>query len=193
MPCSGDVITVAEVGADPLRTLLSARGLQLVVVDEADEIPGTYWGAPEAGLIGHRLYVQLDTPVHSALHEAAHFLCMDGERRKTLDKDAGGDFVEENAVCYLQIVIADEIPWMSRARMMADMDAWGYTFRLGSARRWFEEDAGDAREWLLSRGLISTSDRYQAPVTAAAPVESVSPGTDPRASSASDNGPSVPF
>jgi hypothetical protein len=34
------------------------------------------------------------------------------------------------------------------------MDAWGYTFRLGSAARWFAEDADDARRWLLARGLI---------------------------------------
>ena len=35
------------------------------------------------------------------------------------------------------------------------MDEWGYHFLLGSARRWFEEDAEDARAWLLNRGLIS--------------------------------------
>ena len=39
--------------------------------------------------------------------------------------------------------------------MMADMDAWGYTFRLGSASAWFERDAEDAREWLLGHGLIT--------------------------------------
>ena len=27
------------------------------------------------------------------------------------------------------------------------MDAWGYSFRLGSARAWFEHDAEDARQW----------------------------------------------
>jgi hypothetical protein len=37
---------------------------------------------------------------------------------------------------------------------MQDMDAWGYTFRLGSARAWFEEDAEDARTWLQQRGLL---------------------------------------
>jgi hypothetical protein len=39
------------------------------------------------------------------------------------------------------------------------MDAWGYTFRLGSARAWFETDADDARAWLLSTGPISDSDK----------------------------------
>ncbi len=44
-------------------------------------------------------------------------------------------------------------------QMLSDMDAWGYTFRLGSARAWFEEDAGDARAWLLSAGIISASGK----------------------------------
>ena len=33
-------------------------------------------------------------------------------------------------------------------RAFADMDAWGYTFRLGSARAWFERDAEDAAAFL---------------------------------------------
>jgi hypothetical protein len=38
---------------------------------------------------------------------------------------------------------------------MADMDAWGYSFRLGSTRAWFEHDADDARVFLQARGLPS--------------------------------------
>jgi hypothetical protein len=34
------------------------------------------------------------------------------------------------------------------------MDAWGYTFRLGSTRAWFEQDAGNARDFLAARGLL---------------------------------------
>jgi hypothetical protein len=37
---------------------------------------------------------------------------------------------------------------------MADMDTWGYTFRLGSASAWFEHDADDARAWLQTRNLL---------------------------------------
>ena len=44
-------------------------------------------------------------------------------------------------------------------RMFEDMDAWGYTFRLGSSRAWFERDAADARDWLRRRGLVDTNDR----------------------------------
>ena len=149
------VATVGEVGVEPLRGLLAGYGLRVVLLAAAEEIPGSYWGAPEAGLVGDAIYLRPDTPVHSALHEAAHFICMDTNRRGSLDTDAGGSFDEENAVCYLQILLADSIPGMGRERMLADMDAWGYTFRLGSARRWFEGDAEDARAGLAGRGLIA--------------------------------------
>ena len=82
---------------------------------------------------------------------------MDEKRREGLDTNAGGDYDEENAVCYLQILLADEIAGYGRDRMMADMDTWGYTFRLGSARAWFERDAMDARNWLIRFGLISAA------------------------------------
>ena len=44
---------------------------------------------------------------------------------------------------------------------MQDMDSWGYSFRLGATRRWFEEDADDARAWLLEHGLIDESGSVQ--------------------------------
>jgi hypothetical protein len=151
------VLRVADAGLDALRRLLAPRGIEIVAVAGDEPIPGSYWGESEAGLVGARLYLRPDTPVHSVLHEAAHLLCMDEARRRALDTDAGGDFDEENAVCYLQILLADGVPGMGRGRMCADMDAWGYTFRLGSARRWFEEDAGDAREWLARRGFVDAT------------------------------------
>lgn len=142
--------------SDPvlLQRLLSRHGLSIRMVRPGEEIPGSFWGDEEAGLIGGDVVVRPDTPLHSLLHEACHYICMDDERRAGLDTDAGGDYDEENAVCYLQILLADEIPGFGRHRMMEDMDAWGYSFRLGSARAWFEQDAADAREWLLSRGII---------------------------------------
>lgn len=152
---------VARVGRsiDALAAYLAAFGLSLRLVDSGQVIPGSYWGDSEAGLLGNLLYVRADTPLHSALHEACHFICMDDARRTALDRDAGGDYDEENAVCYLQMLLADELPGMSRTRMQTDMDAWGYTFRLGSARAWFDQDAADAREWLLRKGLIDNAGR----------------------------------
>lgn len=140
-----------------IEGLLAARGLQLVLVGPGSPIPGSYWGDEEAGLIGTHIYVRPDTPVHSILHEACHWLCMDAARRRELHTDAGGDDLEENAVCYLQILFADQIPGMDRQRMCRDMDAWGYSFRLGSAQAWFERDAADARNWLLNRELLPAS------------------------------------
>jgi len=137
-----------------LVLLLERYGLELVLVAPEEIIPGSYWGDREAGLIGSRVFARLDTPLHSVLHESAHFACMSPERRAGLDTDAGGDDAEESAVCYLQILLADSLPNTGRARMCRDMDDWGYSFRLGSAARWFAEDAEDARHWLEQRGLI---------------------------------------
>lgn len=140
-----------------LGDLLQRFGLDIREAADGQPIPGSYWGDEEAGLEASTLWLRDDTPLHSALHEACHFICMDEERRAGLDTDAGGGHDEENAVCYLQILLADRLPDYSGERMMADMDAWGYSFRLGSARAWFETDADDARAWLKKRGLISPS------------------------------------
>jgi hypothetical protein len=155
----GEVLKVTDVGIDAVSALLNRYGLQCVALAADESIPGSYWGDSEAGLIGARLYYRSDTPLHSVLHEAGHFICMTEDRRAQLERDAGGDFDEENGVCYLQILLAGELPGAGRERMCHDMDAWGYTFRLGSARAWFEQDATDAHAWLLGRGLIDTAAR----------------------------------
>jgi hypothetical protein len=82
---------------------------------------------------------------------------MDADRRAALDRDAGGDDLEEAAVCYLQILLADEIDGVGRVRLMRDMDAWGYSFRLGSTELWFSEDAEDAIDWLQQKGLLDSA------------------------------------
>jgi hypothetical protein len=148
------MLRVCDIDSAVLASLLARFGLDLKQLSLEQPIPGSYWGESEAGLVGNVLYMRDDTPIHSVLHEACHFICMDAERRVALERDAGGDHDEENAVCYLQIVFADAIPGMSRERMQKDMDEWGYTFRLGSAQAWFEQDADDARAWLQRAGLI---------------------------------------
>ncbi|HMK84986.1 MAG TPA: hypothetical protein VK437_03420 [Steroidobacteraceae bacterium] len=139
-----------------LELSLDRYGLELVLVAPEQLIPGSFWGEREAGLVGSRLYARLDTPVHSVLHECAHYVCMTPERRTGLDTDAGGDDAEESAVCYLQILLARSLANVGIARMCDDMDDWGYSFRLGSATQWFAQDAEDARGWLLDRGLIGS-------------------------------------
>lgn len=142
-----------------LGLLLGKYGLELVLVAPEESIPASYWGESEAGLQGNRLYARLDTPLHSVLHEASHYVCMSAERRTGLDRDAGGDDLEESAVCCLQILLADALHGVGRERLCADMDEWGYSFRLGGAREWFEHDAQDAREWLLAHSVIDSNDR----------------------------------
>ena len=152
-------MTRVEAHLDTLTRLLSRYRLEPVVVAPGDTIPGSYWGESEAGLIGNCLYFRPDTPLHSVLHEACHFICMDDARREQLARDAGGDYDEENAVCYLQILLANEFDGTSSNQMCRDMDAWGYTFRLGSAQAWFEQDADDARRWLLAHRIIDAGGR----------------------------------
>lgn len=141
----------------PARELLAAYGLTLVTVADGAPIPGSYWGEPEAGLIRDRIYARGDTPLHSLLHEACHWIVAPPERRAAIDTDASDSIAEENAACYLQVLLAQALPGFGAARCLADMDAWGYSFRLGSARAWFEQDAYDARDWLRAHGLIDGS------------------------------------
>jgi hypothetical protein len=151
------VLVVADCDRDAIEVLLGRYGLTLVLQDDGEAIAGSFWGEREAGIVGHTVYVRSDTPIHSLLHETCHVICMDGERRRGLDRDAGGDDMEETAVCYLQVVLADHLDGVGRERLMADMDAWGYSFRLGSTSRWLNEDADDARAWLLAHGLLTES------------------------------------
>jgi hypothetical protein len=148
------VLRLADRDQVEIGLLLERYGLQLRLVAPPGEIPASYWGACEAGLRGSTLFARLDTPLHSVLHEASHFICQPPERRACLDRDAGGDDAEETAVCFLQILLAGELRGLARERMCRDMDEWGYSFRLGSARAWFEGDAEDARLWLVARGIV---------------------------------------
>jgi len=142
------VLRVRDLGWGVFADLLLPAGLSIVAVADDEPIPGSHWGDEEAGLIGRNLFARTDTPVHSILHEAGHWLLMDDERRKHLHTDAKGSAVEEMAVCYLQVLISDMIPGVGRDRMFADMDCWGYSFRVGSAEQWFETDAEDALAYL---------------------------------------------
>jgi hypothetical protein len=153
-PSTTRVLTLADIDIADARALLSRHGLTLVCVADAESIPGSYWGESEAGVIAHTVHARSDTPVHSLLHEACHLIVAAPERRASIHTDASDSQAEEDAACYLQILLADELAGVGRERLMADMDAWGYTFRLGSARAWFAHDAGDARAWLAARSLL---------------------------------------
>ena len=155
------VTQLSDLQFEDVAAFLESRGLTISLVAADADIPGSYWGAPEAGLVGNHLHVRPDTPIHSILHTACHWLCMDDKRRQVVDTNAGGDDVEEVAVCYLQCLLAEELPGYSRLKVFADMDLWGYNFRLGSTRSWFERDANDARDWLEMRGLPKAFNRLR--------------------------------
>jgi hypothetical protein len=149
-----DVLPLSSVDIGTVRALLAGHDLVLEIVGDGSPIPGSYWGESEAGVIGTTVYARADTPVHSLLHEACHLIVAPADRRERIHTDASDSQAEEDATCYLQIVLADALPGVGRARLCEDMDRWGYTFRLGSARAWFERDAEDARLWLIERGLL---------------------------------------
>ena len=150
------ILLCHDIDMKNMQSLVDHYGMEIKTVNDNEDIPGSFWQPPEAGLIGNTLYIRNDTPVHSALHETCHYVCMDAQRRKSLDTNAGGDYQEEDAVCYLQILLSDHITEMNQKRMLSDMDEWGYSFRLGSAKAWFEKDAEDAFEWLLDNEIIDS-------------------------------------
>jgi hypothetical protein len=143
-----EVTRLSELEALAIVELFKPHGLSVQWIDSEAAIPGSHWGDEEAGLIKDTLYVRTDTPVHSALHEGGHWLVMPPARRWALHTNAGGTLAEENAVCYLQVLMSSHLKQYHRQQLFKDMDAWGYSFRFGSSERWFYEDAEDAREWL---------------------------------------------
>ena len=75
------MLRYAEIDPRAARTLLAQHGLDLIDIGAGEPIPGSFWGVPEAGVIGARVYVRADTPVHSLLHEACHLVVMPAARR----------------------------------------------------------------------------------------------------------------
>ena len=140
---------------EAVRPLFDQYRLQLHQVGKNDDIPYSFWGSPEAGRYQSKIYAREDTPIHSLLHEASHFICMPPALRNSQSIDAGGSALEENACCYLQLLLSDYIPGFNRNIHLQDMNDWGYNFRLGSSARWFYADSDDARDWLLKHNIIS--------------------------------------
>ena len=153
------MLTLADIGFEGPAALLARYGLQLTRVADGEAIPGSYWGDCEAGLIGTSVHARADTPVHSLLHEAAHLIVLPPERRAAVHTDATDSVEEEDAVCVLQALLGDALPGVGRDRILADMDAWGYTFRLGTAKAYVEQDADTAWQWLATRGLVDPATR----------------------------------
>jgi hypothetical protein len=143
-----------DIAVEDAVQLLQRFGLSFCLVANGKEIPGSYWGEDEAGLIGSCLYARLDTPLHSILHEACHWITCSAAKRVSLHTDAADTQEEENATCYLQIILASYLTGFSQHQALCDMDTWGYSFRLGSASAWFVGDALAEQRWLVEHGLL---------------------------------------
>lgn len=161
------MLTLSDIDARDVTALLARYGLVLERVADGSPIPGSYWGDCEAGLIGSTVYARGDTPVHSLLHEAAHLIVLPPARRAAVDTDATDSVEEEDAVCVLQSLLGEALPGVGADRVLADMDAWGYTFRLGSAAAYVQSDAAEAWAWLAARGLVDGRRQLRYPPTAA--------------------------
>ena len=147
------MLTLSDISCADVAALLAHYGLHLQAVVDGEPIPGSYWGESEAGLIGSCVHARGDTPIHSLLHEAAHLIVLPPARRAQVHTDATDSVEEEDAVCVLQALLGDALPGVGRARVLADMDTWGYTFRLGSAQAYMQHDADAAWRWLFERGF----------------------------------------
>lgn len=151
---NSDMHSLKNIQPPSLRPLFDHYQLNLKEVDINNDIPYSFWGAPEAGRFQSTLYAREDTPIHSLLHEACHFICMSPQQRHADSHDAGGSALIENACCFLQLVLSDHIPNFNLAIHMHDMNTWGYNFRLGSVARWFYADSDDASQWLIRQKII---------------------------------------
>jgi len=159
------VLTLADIGFETPRALLARYKLDLIQVENSEAIPGSFWGECEAGVIGHVVYARSDTPVHSLLHEAGHLIVLPEEKRAEVHTDATDSVAEEDAVCVLQAILGDELPGVGRERIWADMDEWGYTFRLGSAKAYFKNDAANAFQFLIDKQIITPDHRLRIIIT----------------------------
>jgi hypothetical protein len=157
LPTPPKMLTLADIGFEAPRALLARYRLELVQVENGQAIPGSFWGECEAGVIGNSVYARLDTPIHSLLHEAGHLIVLPEHKRADIHTDATDSVAEEDAVCVLQALLGDELPGVGREQIWTDMDEWGYTFRLGSAKAYFENDAEDAFAFLTTHGLINSA------------------------------------
>jgi len=180
-PPADHILRLRDIASSDVAALLASYGLQLHRIEDDAPIPGSYWGEPEAGIVGTQVYARGDTPVHSLLHEACHLIVLPDDRRQAVHTDATDSVEEEDAVCLLQALLGDALPGVGRDRVFADMDAWGYTFRLGSARAYFERDADAAWDWLRERGFVDAHRGLQLPDTCghAAPAGNRSTARNP--------------
>ena len=142
-----------DIGFDDVAALLARYGLAARARRRRRADPRQLLGRTRSRPDRPRVHARDDTPVHSLLHEAAHLIVLPPERaRRAYRRHRFGRGRRRRLRA---AVAARRRPARRRPRaLMADMDAWGYTFRLGSARAYFERDAEDAGPGCSARGLV---------------------------------------
>ena len=103
-------------------------------------------------------YTMIPPYIPYYMKHAITYACQENNGILTIQTLLGGT-EEENATCYLQILLADHIAGFCRSQQMQDMDHWGYSFRLGSAAAWFHHDAEDAKNWLVMHKIIAVNNK----------------------------------
>ena len=83
------MLLISDLSFDSVAALLGRYGLSVELIPNEQTINGSYWGEPEAGLMGDRVFVRSNTPVHSVLHETCHIVCMSPQRRLSFAGPAG--------------------------------------------------------------------------------------------------------
>jgi hypothetical protein len=144
---AASVLTLADIHFDDAAALLHRFGLRCSASPTAHRFPAATGANRGRDHRQRTVYARSDTPVHSLLHEACHLIVLPPERRAPCTPTPPIRSRGRRGLL-LQGLLADALPGVGSDRVLADMDAWGYTFRLGSARAWFEHDADDAWAWL---------------------------------------------
>ncbi len=67
------MLRLAATDRHALLRLLAGYGIDTRGIAPVRPFEGSYWGESEAGLKGNTLFARHDTPLHSILHEAAHY------------------------------------------------------------------------------------------------------------------------
>ena len=89
------MLLISDLSLNSIAALLGKFKLSVDLMPDDATINGSYWGEPEAGIVGNRVLVRRDTPVHSLLHETCHIVCMTPERRQRFKGDGNAEEIQD--------------------------------------------------------------------------------------------------
>lgn len=149
-----DIICVGDIVFVDVQCLFVVYGFWLYYVVFGELIFGSYWGELEVGIIVSNVYVCDDMFVYLMLYEVCYLIVLLLEWCVQVYIDVIDLVVEEDVICYLQIVLVGQLFGVGSQWLMVDMDVWGYMYWLGFMKVWFEQDVEDVKVWLVECGLL---------------------------------------